>query len=81
MVPPFEEAAFSLKAGEISGPVLTRFGYHVIKVEEKQEGKTVSQAEAAPQITEFLKEKKTAEATKAMLDSLRQSAKIEKTAP
>lgn len=79
MVPPFEEAAFSLKAGETSGPVLTRFGYHVIKVEEKQEEKTVSQAEAAPQITEFLKEKNTAEATKALLDTLRQSAKIEKT--
>jgi peptidyl-prolyl cis-trans isomerase C len=81
MVPPFEEAAFALKAGEISGPVLTRFGYHVIKVEEKQEGKTVSQAEAAPQITEFLKEKNTAEATKSLLDSLRQSAKIETTVP
>jgi peptidyl-prolyl cis-trans isomerase C len=80
MVPPFEEAAFALEAGEISDPVLTRFGYHVIKVEEKQGGKTVSQAEAAPQITQFLKEKKTAEATKALLDSLRQSAKIEKTA-
>lgn len=35
MVPAFEEAAFSLEAGEISEPVQTRFGWHLIKVEEK----------------------------------------------
>jgi len=78
MVPAFEEVAFSLKAGEISGPVLTQFGYHVIKVEEKQGGKTVSREEATGQITEFLKEKKVAEVMKGRLDTLRQSAKIER---
>jgi peptidyl-prolyl cis-trans isomerase D len=35
-VPEFERAAYTLEAGELSQPVLTPFGYHIIKVDEKQ---------------------------------------------
>lgn len=37
MVYPFETAAYTTKIGEISMPVRTRFGYHLIKVVDKRE--------------------------------------------
>ncbi|TKJ41683.1 hypothetical protein CEE37_03705 [candidate division LCP-89 bacterium B3_LCP] len=39
MVPEFEEAAFSTKVGEVKGPVMSQFGYHIIKVTDKRKGK------------------------------------------
>lgn len=36
MVKPFEDAAFSLNVGEISEPIKTQFGYHLIYVSAKQ---------------------------------------------
>lgn len=38
MVPEFEKEAFELEIGEISSPVKTQFGYHIIKTVDKKEG-------------------------------------------
>ena len=37
MVKEFEDAAFAANIGEVVGPVKTQFGYHLIKVEKKNE--------------------------------------------
>lgn len=63
LVPPFEEAAYALKPGEISGMVRTRFGYHIIKLLEKREARQLSFEEVKEQILtslrqEFLNNKK-----------------------
>jgi peptidyl-prolyl cis-trans isomerase D len=55
MVKQFEEAAFSAKKDEIVGPVLSDFGYHVIRVTDVRPEKGKSLAEATPEIEAELK--------------------------
>jgi peptidyl-prolyl cis-trans isomerase C len=50
MVPPFADAAFSMNKGDISQPVKTPFGFHVIKVVDKREGKAVKFDEVKDQV-------------------------------
>lgn len=54
MVPEFEKAAFELAVNEVSNPVKTQFGYHLIKVEEKRSGTIKSLDEVYPIIKKEL---------------------------
>jgi parvulin-like peptidyl-prolyl isomerase len=54
MVPEFEAAAFSLKVNQISDPVETKYGFHVIKLIEKLPPKTEQFAEVSPRIRDYL---------------------------
>jgi peptidyl-prolyl cis-trans isomerase D len=55
MAKPFSDKAFSMKAGEISEPVRTSYGWHIIKVEKVNPAKTLTLAEAEPEIRIQLK--------------------------
>lgn len=54
MVPEFEAAAFSLKIDELSEIVQTQFGYHIVKVTEKQEPKSLNFEKVRGQIEDHL---------------------------
>ena len=58
MVKEFEEAAFAAEVGHVVGPVQTQFGYHLIKVEQKNDAKEADFEEVKEQIkAEALKQK------------------------
>jgi peptidyl-prolyl cis-trans isomerase C len=66
MVPEFEEAAFALKPGQLSDVVKTKFGYHIIKLEERKASAQKTFSEVKQDIEEKLK----SEAQKKKLDDL-----------
>ncbi|AWM85775.1 peptidylprolyl isomerase [Microvirga sp. 17 mud 1-3] len=74
MVEPFAEAAFKLKPGEISDPVKSQFGWHVIKVEERRAKPVPSFDEMKDQVNAYLERK----AQQDLIVGLRKDAKIEK---
>ncbi len=77
MVKPFSEAAFSMDKGEISDIVETRFGYHIIKVNDKKEAQTVSFEEASENITTYLEGMEKNEVINNYIAGLREEADIE----
>ena len=54
MVPEFEEAVFNMNNGEVSGPVKTQFGYHLIKLENKNESSIPAYDEVAEEVGKTL---------------------------
>ena len=58
MVKEFEEAAFNAEIGQVVGPVATQFGYHLIKVEAKNEATVTPYEEVKEQIRRNLLQQK-----------------------
>ena len=77
IMPEFADAAFKLKPGEISPPVRTQFGYHIIKVTERKPAHTETLDEARDRIRTYIVDQKRQKATTALVQKLRDAAKIE----
>lgn len=73
MVEEFAKVAFSMEVGEVSEPVKTPFGYHIIKVTDREEGKDVSYEDVSDMVDFVYMQIK----TETLLEGLIEKAEIE----
>lgn len=77
MPEPFAEAAFALQPGEISDPVQTTLGLHLIELLERKEEERLSLEQATPRIRKFLIQEKSAQLLETWVEELKEQATIE----
>ncbi len=73
MVKAFEDVAFGLNAGQVSGPVQTEFGWHIIKIEDKRNRPVPGFDEVKDQLMASLVQSQ----LKTVVQGLRATAKVE----
>ncbi|MDU5069752.1 peptidylprolyl isomerase [Finegoldia magna] len=78
MVKEFENALIENEIGDIVGPVKTQFGYHIINIKDKTEGKVKSFEEAKNEVKQTLLQLKQQQAYIDVTDKLQKEYKIEK---
>ncbi|MHC4458986.1 MAG: peptidylprolyl isomerase, partial [Planctomycetota bacterium] len=76
MVPPFEKTAFSLKVGQVSDVVETRFGYHIIKVTDRKEASVTTFEQAKEDISKRLSQEEQNKFAQQYIESLKSQANI-----
>jgi parvulin-like peptidyl-prolyl isomerase len=77
MAKAFEDAAFSMKPGEISQPVRTSLGYHIIKLEDRKEEEKKSFEEVKDSITPQLENEKKQFEVQAFIQKAAEDAGLE----
>ena len=77
MVPPFEQAAFALSVGQTSDLVTSDFGFHIIRVTDKQPGRTQTLEEVRPDIEQYLVGQNREQQTRLFVEALKAKGKVE----
>ena len=77
MVPPFEQAAFALAVGQTSELVTSDFGFHIIRVTDKQPGRTQTLDEVRPEIEQYLVGQNREQQTRLFVEALKAKGKVE----
>ena len=77
MVHEFEQAAYALKPGELSQPVKTQFGWHLIQLHDRIAAKVTPFEDIKEKVIEYLTERKKDKVFEAFLDRLKAEATIE----
>jgi peptidyl-prolyl cis-trans isomerase C len=72
MVPEFEEAAFALEEGELSQPVQSQFGWHLIQLEERR----VSEAPPLDQVRQQVAQQVLYQSYEAAIDEIKEGTEV-----
>lgn len=77
MVPEFEKAAYALKIGEVSAPVKTRFGYHIIRVTGREQRPATPFTQVREELQQRLLGERQQAAFEVFVEGLKQQATVE----
>lgn len=76
-VPPFEQAAYALAKGEVSAPVETRFGYHIIELLDRKAAGVLEFTQVEPRIGQVLQQEQIRVRLDDLVNQLKSQASIE----
>ncbi len=76
LLPPIEEVVFNLQEGALTDVIATPLGYHIFKVEEKKDSKTLSLSETRREVEDAIYREKAGSRIKGWIETLKKNAYI-----
>jgi len=75
---PLDSLAFTLAVGQISQPVRSPYGFHILKMEEKRPAGQLSFDEVQPRLTQMLISQRASDKVESMVNDMKAKAKIKR---